>query len=226
MANQSCFENLAERLTLHSQAEYRIIDEEIEAIKRLHASKGLLKSSATIKKVIEICIRFYERKCDHFNNEIETLPFHYRKSLKDRLLDAFEGYFPADFELVDKKLKNIIEMTGGTQFEARYMGEMHDKRENISQRLKNNLDQFVIKKKENEKVSNVEKVLIFLEIICLIIIAFLAGKWSIDPHGNYEPYIVIFSVITPVLEIGRRIYKKIQHNNRVNRTVETGVLLE
>jgi len=208
LRNNESLENLKRKLSLHSASQIADLDDQIGAIKRLHASKGLLKSSATIKKVSEACIDFFERKRTFFQKSTADLPFEIEKGLDEKLMELFTTYFPDDFDKVDQRLLEVIQMTGGEQFEAKYLAKMHEQRELISENLKTEIEQFTINLRAKTSIFTLEKIAILLEVISLLMVAYLAGKWSVDPNGNYEPFIVVWGAISAALEIGRRIWKK------------------
>lgn len=207
MRNNESLENLKRKLSLHSTSQIADLDDQIGAIKRLHASKGLLKSSATIKKVAEVCIGFFEQKRTFFQKSTFDLPFEAEKGLDEKLMDLFTTYFPGDFDKVDQRLLEVIQMTGGEQFEAKYIAQMHEQRDFISENLKTEIEQFIINLRSKIRISIFEKIAILLEVVCLLMVTYLAGKWAVDPNGNYEPFIVVWGTVSAALEIGRRIWR-------------------
>jgi len=208
LGNNDALANLERRLVLHSSSQIAELDNQIAAIKRLHASKGLLKSSATIKKVSEACIEFFERKRTFFHETILGLPFDMEKVLGEKLMSVFSTYFPGDFDKVDQRLIEVIQMTGGEQFTAKYISRMHEQRDQISENVKYEIEQFIINLKAKVQLSTLEKILILFEALCLLGVAYLAGRWSVDSSGNYEPFIVALGAVSAALEIGRRIWKR------------------
>lgn len=210
MSNSECFNNIKQQISLNSETQLFKLDEDIMALKRLHASKGILQSSHTIRKVRDLYVSFFENKINFLINLLETLPIRYEKSLGQKLFDFVKICFEGEFKKIDAGLKAVIDECGGQQFESRYFGELHQKRDSLAKDLNNQIDNYIIRKKEECNFSNIDRLLILIEIVCIITIAFLAGKWTIDPNGNYEPYIVLLGIFAPLLEIGRRVWKKMK----------------
>jgi hypothetical protein len=208
LSNNDSLANLERRLSLHSSSQVDELDSRIKAIKRLHASKGLLKSSATINEVAGACIVFFESKRDFFREAVLGLTFEFENGLGEKLMSAFTAYCPGDFDKVDQRLIEVIQMTGGEQHTAKYMGRMHEQRDRISENIKNEIDQLIINLKARVQISTLERALILFEVVCLLVVAYLAGRWSVDSTGNYEPFIVALGAVSAALEIGRRFWKK------------------
>jgi hypothetical protein len=207
LSNKECISNLENKLQLELKSQILELDSAINAIKTSNAAKGALQSSATIKMVLSTCKDTMERRSTIVFDGIKSLPFEYSRDLYKKLVALSEKYFDEDVEEFKERVRKIATMANGERFIDRYLHNLFESNRDALDKLKNNLETHCIQLK-NQGLSKLDKVLLVIEGICLLATAFLAGQWSMNPKGNFEPYIVIIGVLVPLIELSRRIYKK------------------
>ena len=195
-------------MALQNQKQLGILDENIHAMKAQAASKGLLKSGATIKEVKNLCVKVLESRVDYISEILRDLPFKYSRDLGTKVSQISLKYFPADLGELRTRLEDIIRLANGEHARELVLGEVEGANNTKIRRFRTKLDQFLLTLKKSKKVSTFDKIVFFLEAICLLATAFLAGKWSSDPSRLYQPYIIVVGVMFSLLEIIRRIVKR------------------
>ena len=210
MSNSECLENLSRRLTLQEEAQLTGLREKIKAIERMNASKGVLKSGGTIKEVMRECVNVLQEKTDNIMKEVGNLPFKPTGALVEEISALSKTFFPEGLGAMRRELERIVQLTGGNDraMDAALTG-VEEASQKAVRDLESRIQQRIISLKSMTSFSWPDKLALSLEGTLLLAIAFLAGKWSNDPQGNYEPYIVILGVVMPVVEIARRVYKRI-----------------
>ncbi len=209
MSNKKCLENLAKRLEVKDIALHDALRGKIKAIERTNAGKGMLKSGRTIKEVMHECETILNQKTDFIAKEVGNLPFKPSKDLFEQIVSTAKTIFPEDLGEMQGELKQVVQLATGSEraLEAALTGVEKARKKSVAD-METRIQQHVISIDIKNGFSNLDKLAIGLEAVSMVIIVFLAGKWSVDPQGNYEPYIVILGVLTPIIEIARRVYNR------------------
>ncbi|MES9973140.1 MAG: hypothetical protein ABW094_02695 [Candidatus Thiodiazotropha sp.] len=180
--------------------------EEIENLKKLHASKGLLISGATIKASCRILEENLEKRKEFFLCTLEELPFEYQKDLAVELNKLFEKYVPIDFSDFRPVYLDVLHMAAKDNMAANSKGLEIAEAGNgrVREQLLLEIRQYIHTLQNNAKLGRESKIYIYTELVVLVTTAFLAGMWASDSSGNYEPWIVILGLCLAVLDILRR----------------------
>ena len=210
MSNKDCLENLTQRLALKDKALLSTLCEKIKAIENMNASKGMLRSRRTIKEVMRECETILNEKADYIIKEVGKLPFKPANDLVKQIVSLAKTIFPEDLGAMRGELERVVQLASGNEraLEAALTGVEEARKMSLTD-METRIQQHVISIKNINSFSWSDKLALSLEGACLLVIAFLAGKWSVDPQGNYEPYIVIFGVVAPIIEVARRVYNRI-----------------
>ncbi|MGH8563485.1 MAG: hypothetical protein ACREXW_05115 [Gammaproteobacteria bacterium] len=208
MSNADCLENLRGKVTLHVGQQLGQLDDEIQSITNRNASKGMLQSGATIKEVMRACSEQMEARVSFMTTAVQQLPLDYTEDLRDSLRSLIHYYLPQDLGYISERLDKIVRLAGDEKLVDRVTDDVKANREVAIKRLENEIDQYLIRLKKAAKLSTMDKVMFFVEAVALLGTVFLAGRWSVDPSGNYEPYIVTLGVLVPLLEVARRGWKR------------------
>lgn len=212
MVNSECLKVFEERLVLKVKRQLSELDKNIEADKRLAASKGNLLSGCMINGVKGLCIKVLETRVDYIFEILSELPFKYSRKLGSRVSEISLRYFPSDLGELYTRLDNIIRFTNIEGARVSTINEVVNVNITEIDRFRNLLNQFLLNLKASSKLSPIDKGIFLLEAICLLSTAFLAGKWLSDPTRLYQPYIIVVGVIISSLEIIRRVVKRLSKN--------------
>jgi hypothetical protein len=208
LANIECLRLFEDKLGLQVKDQLDQLDDDIRALKAQRAAIGSLRSGATIKQVARLCSEILASRVQHIASNLSILPFDYSSNLGEDIWKIALRHFPEDLGELKGRLEDVIRLAGGEHAQEQIINEVKEVNRTEINRLRNQLDQFLLSLKTSRKFSALDKVMLGAEAICLLTTAFLAGKWSSDPSGNYEPYIIIVGVVVPLLEIGRRVVKR------------------
>ena len=108
-----------------------------------------------------------------------------------------------------EELKNIVQLIGmKDRLMNAALAEVKEARQTTIRDLELRIQQHIISIKSTNSFTWVDILARILEGVLLLTIVFLAGRWSNDPQDNYEPYIVILTVVMPIVEIVRWLYKR------------------
>ena len=120
--------------------------------------------------------------------------------------DAVEqGGFVGGFQV---KVRNLVRKAGGEKLEDVALEEIRAFQKETVAGLQSEIDQYLVTLKHTHQLSSIEKKFLAVELAGLVGTAFLAGLWVADKNGNYEPIIVLLTVVTGGLEIYRRVKHK------------------
>lgn len=212
MINSECFRIFEERLALKVKKQLGELDKNIEADKRLSASKGLLQSGAMINGVKRLCVNVLESRVDYIFEILSDLPFKYSSKIGVKISETSKHYFPSDLGELYHRLDDIIRLANGEHAREHVVNEVLNANNAEIERFQNLLNQFLLNLKTSRKFSAIDKIIFLMEAICLLSTAFLAGKWLSDPTRLYQPYIIVVGVIISSLEIIRRAVKRLSEN--------------
>jgi hypothetical protein len=98
---------------------------------------------------------------------------------------------------------------GGEDLRRDIMNRIETQRDRIVRTLHTEVDRMILLLKKRATFSLVDKVLITIEIIALIGIAFLAGQ-SYASEGSNKSLIVALGVFAPFAEIGRQVLRRVR----------------
>ena len=115
---------------------------------------------------------------------------------------------PASYGGFQVKVRNLVRKAGGEKLEDAAFEEIRAFQKEAVAGLLSDIDQHLVNLKHTYQLSNIEKIFLAVELAGLAGTAFLAGLWVADKNGNYEPFIVLLTVVTAGLEIYRRVKHK------------------
>ena len=113
---------------------------------------------------------------------------------------------PIDFSDFRSAYLDVLNLAANNNMSAQTMGLELAEAGNgrVREQLSLDIKQYLHTLKNNTELVKESKIYIFIEIVLLVITAFLAGIWANDSGGNYEPLIVLSSVSLAGLDIFRR----------------------
>ena len=207
-ANIDSLRALGSKIRTYADGQDRTLEDEIGIITNSNAASGTFKSGRTIKEVIRVCSTLTKNRADLTVETIRNLPFSYTVSLEGALKENVRQYFPDDLGGFQVKVRNLVRKAGGEKLEDVALEEIRAFQKEAVAGLLSDIDQHLVNLKHTYQLSNIEKIFLAVELAGLVGTAFLAGLWVADKNGNYEPFIVLLTVVTAGLEIYRRVKHK------------------
>ena len=207
-ANIDSLRALGSKIRTYADGQDRTLEDEIGIITNSNAASGTFKSGRTIKEVIRVCSTLTKNRADLTVETIRNLPFSYTVSLEGALKENVRQYFPDDLGGFQVKVRNLVRKAGGEKLEDVALEEIRAFQKEAVAGLLSDIDQHLVNLKHTYQLSNIEKIFLAVELAGLAGTAFLAGLWVADKNGNYEPFIVLLTVVTAGLEIYRRVKHK------------------
>lgn len=203
-ANIDSLRALGSKIRTYADGQDRTLEDEIGIITNSNAASGTFKSGRTIKEVIRVCCTLLKNRADLTVETVRKLPFSYTASLEGALKENVRQYFPDDLGGFQVKVRNLARKAGGEKLEDVALEEIQAFQKEAIASLLSEIDQYLVTLKHTHQLSSIEKRFLAVELAGLVGTAFLAGLWFADRNGNYEPIIVLLTVITGGLEIYRR----------------------
>lgn len=207
-ANIDSLRALGSKVRTYAEGQDRTLEDEIGIISNSNAASGMFKSGRTIKEVIRVCCTLIKNRAELTVETIRKLPFSYSASLESALKENVRQYFPDDLGGFQVKVRNLVRKAGGENLEDVALEEIRSFQKEAVAGLLSDIDQYLVSLKHTHRLSNIERGFLAVELTGLAGTAFLAGLWVADKNGNYEPFIVLLTVITGGLEIYRRVKHK------------------
>jgi hypothetical protein len=199
---------LGTKIRAYTNAQGRILDDEIEIIANSNAESGIFMSGQTLKSVIRVCCTLIKNRSELATETIRKLPFSYTPSLETTLKENAQQFFPDDLGEFQQRIRDIAQRSGQENLGNWALEEIRNFQREVVAGLLSDIDQYLVTLKHANQLSNIDKLLLIIEIVCVVGTAFLAGLWVADKNGNYEPIIVLFAVGTAGLEIYRRVKQR------------------
>jgi hypothetical protein len=151
LVNSECLRVFEERLVLNAKKQLGELDKNIEADKRLAASKGLLQSGAMINGVKGLCTKVLEYRVDYIFEILYDLPFKYSPRLGATISEISLKYFPVDLGELHTRLDNIIRLANGERARDTVIDNVLKANKTEIIRFKSLLDQFLMNLKTKNK---------------------------------------------------------------------------
>ena len=183
------------------------LEKEITRISSSHAAVGRFKSGATIHAVLDSCLALYKTRANEFIKRLKTTPLKYDVNLSTQITSLFNQLFSIDFGNFKTMIKDIVHRTGNSDdspADKRTFQLLTDELNEIQSNLSANIEQHILILKTTTGSSSNEKIFFAIEGCSLLATVYLAGMWTVDKNGNYEPWIVLFSAVIAIVEIARR----------------------
>lgn len=190
MVNSECLKVFEERLVLKVKKQLSELDKNIEADKRLAASKGNSLSGCMINGVKGLCIKVLETRVDFIFEILSELPFKYSRKLGSRISEISLRYFPSDLGELYTRLDGIIRFVNGERTRDRVINEVVNVNITEIDRFRNLLNQFLLnlKSKKNSAIkgflehpvwSKVVSSVIYCIFGLFVIYIYLCWKYSL-----------------------------------------------
>lgn len=196
-------QNFEEKLRLVIKELLATLDNDYEAMLRMHAAKGLLRSGNTIKATMNLIscsdANFYSEVLDH----IDTLKLQYNSTIESDIVQLTNNAQDSFKVKVIEKFTKSTEVTNSAKLFDRLLPDVETDLANNRAVFLNSLNAKIIDIKKTSK-SSIEKILWVIEIIIVLTSIFIAGMWFKDPQGNYEPILVGLGLVIPLIYLGIR----------------------
>ena len=197
-------ENFQEKLRLIVIDLVKILDDNIDAMLREHAAKGLVHSGITIKRTMGFIAEgnhsLYKEIIDH----LKSLNIDYYPNI-DRdiqlLAESVQNLFKSESLL---RLYKSTEHAGKPDLYERMIPDVEAGMASERAKFQNTLNATIVQLKLNKQISPIIKALWGLEALLLLASMFIAGMWFKDPNGNYEPILVGMGLAIPLIAVGIR----------------------
>jgi len=194
-------ENYRELLRLAYQEQISKLDENFQAMLRLHSAKGRLGSGDTIKRTMEFISegnnRLYQAVLDH----LQTLNLEYYPTLEK---DFLELVGPSQQLFKTEALSYFRKSTEHAKNPQLYDRLLPDLESDMAKELakfQNSLNAATLQMKQSSQMTPLVKLLWGVEAALLLISMFIAGMWFKDPAGNYEPVLVALGFAVPLMVV-------------------------
>lgn len=197
-------EHLNEKAKLLAQEILSSFDASIDEMKKHHASKGLLKSGNTIKFTMDKIQSSAKQYYSELLSGVKQSNLKFNPNIEADILGASSDEFDNLLNLLWKRLAQICALAGKPEIFPEMKQEVQSQVDLIFQRFANDIRHYVIELKQKDSQSTLSKFVGYVEIVVLVILAFLAGMWANDPSGNYEPFTVLLGILLTGLEVWRR----------------------
>ena len=166
---------------------------------RKHAADGMIRSGQTIKATMNMIADLTEKLYTDIMSYVDILNLKYFPTIEaDISALALNAQQKLKIETIEK-LQKSTEMAGSPNLFERMLPDVEADMANKLATFQNNLNAKVIELKQNTEKSPFEKSLWVIEFIVLAISIFVSGMWFNDPQGNYEPLLVGFALIMPLI---------------------------
>lgn len=179
---------------------------EIEAMRRQHAAKGLLRSGATLKRIRDLGIESLSRRIEMVFSEVTasvevvTLPVKDAQTLMPTILQ----FFPEDLDDQGEHIRKAVADVNVPNALAQLLDALASARANELQKTQAKLQLFVARAAEAEPPSTHARVFGVIEAVLLAITFGLALLWIKNPSGPFEPYLVLLAAIVTGIDFLRK----------------------
>jgi hypothetical protein len=151
LLNSECLKVFEKRLVLKVKKQLSELDKNIEANKRLAASKEILYSGCMINGVKGLCIKVLETRVDYIFEILSELPFKYSRKLGARISEISLRHFPEDLGELYTRLDDIIRLANGERARDTVINNVVDVNNTELNRFRSLLDQFLLTMRSKEK---------------------------------------------------------------------------
>lgn len=202
-------QNFEEKIRLILIESVSSLEEDFELMLRKHAADGMIRSGNTIKATMNMIAELTEKLYSDIMSYVDVLNLRYSSTIEaDISALALNAQKKLKIETI-AKLQKSTEMAGNPKLFERMLPDVEANMANKLATFQNNLNAKVIELKQNTEKSPLEKSLWVIEFIVLAISIFVSGMWFNDPQGNYEPLLVGFALVMPLIYlIIRRVAKQ------------------
>jgi hypothetical protein len=162
-----------ERLAIKVKKQLVELDKNIEAEKRVAASKGILQSGCMINGVEGLCAKVLESRVDYIFEIMNDIPFKYSPKLCAMISEISLQYFPSDLGELYSRLDGIIRLANGERARDTVINKIVNINNTETDRLISLLNQFILtlKSKKNSAIRKLWEHPVWSKVIAGIILA-------------------------------------------------------
>ena len=171
---------------------------EIEAMRRQHAAKGLLRSGATLKRIRDLGIESLSRRVEQTFSVVRGAV----ESVQPRVADAkvlmpiIAQFIPENLDDQAEHIRKAVADLNVPNALPQLLEALTATRTNELQKAQAELQLFLGRVARTDVPAKHEGVFGWLEATSLLVTIALAILWVKNPNGPYEPYLVLVAAVT------------------------------
>ncbi len=149
--DQSLVENIQGRIDILKIELVDDLDSNIKRMKAEHLAKGLLRSGATVKRVMEEINNLVDKYYSDIFQHIKSYPLMFSSGLEEQLQEKVDKGLSSITPLVYERLSTITSFVQKPDLYERMLPEVEEENSKLKKRFENNLNAFCIElSKSNE----------------------------------------------------------------------------
>jgi hypothetical protein len=209
--------SLAEdRLRAYLREERARLVDEIETMRRQHATEGLLRSGATLKRIRDLGIESLSRRVEQAFSVVRGAVESVQPRLTDAkaLMPVIVQFIPEDLDDQAQHIRKAVADLGVPNALPQLLDALAAARTNELQKAQAELQLFLGRASHADASAKHENVFGWLEVTSLLVTIALAVLWVRNPSGSYEPYLAL---VAAVATAGNLFKKWLRLSDRADR---------
>lgn len=142
--DQNLVKNIKNRVDILKQELIDELDNNIDRIKNEHAAKGLLRSGASIKRVMKEINNLVDKYYSDILQHIKSLPLVYSPSLEAQLKEKVDDGLSAIISMANERLSAITSFVQKPILYKQVLQDVEEENNKFRKRFENNLNTFCI----------------------------------------------------------------------------------
>ena len=190
--------SLAEdKLRAYLREEKERLIAEIEAMRRQHAAKGLLRSGATLKRIRDLGIESLSRRVAQTFFVVRGAVESVQPPVTDAraLLPVITQFIPENLDDQAEHIRKAVADLDVPNALPQLLEALTSARANELQKAQAELQLFLGRASHTDTTTKREGAFGWLEVISVLVTIALAILWVKNPSGPYEPYLVLVAAV-------------------------------
>ncbi|TWH98767.1 hypothetical protein IP90_03280 [Luteimonas cucumeris] len=179
-------------------------------LKSLHAknaAQGRLRSGATVKESAGIARSTIQSYFSELEQFVRSRPDG-SPGFDATIIDAISSSTSSLISSINDGLLKSATLAGNASLVSAVEPEVTSELSASQETFRSNIRAYWATKASTLGLSRTDKVLLGTEAIFIVAAAIIIGMWINDPKGSYEPYLALFGIGIPAIEIFRRVAKR------------------